>query len=115
MSNLVINAVQSMSEGGIIRIEAENTVINGKNPVPVEKGKYVKISIKDQGTGIPRIHLEKIFKPYFTTKNRGKGLGLFNSLAIIKDHKGYITVESELNKGSTFHVYLPALNEVCDE
>jgi two-component system cell cycle sensor histidine kinase/response regulator CckA len=75
-------------------------------------GKYIKISIRDQGRGIATDILPKIFDPYFSTKERGAqkgmGLGLTVSDAIVRKHNGAITVETETGKGSTFHIYLPA-------
>jgi CheY-like chemotaxis protein len=68
----------------------------------------VKLTVEDQGIGIPKQHLQKIFDPYFTTKHKGDGLGLATSYSIIKSHGGYIGVQSELGTGTTFLVYLPA-------
>jgi CheY-like chemotaxis protein len=76
--------------------------------LPLKEGKYVEISIKDQGIGIPKNHLPKIFDPYFTTKHEGSGLGLATTYSIIKNHAGYITVESDLGVGTTFYIYLLA-------
>ena len=108
MNNLVINADQAMPEGGTITISAENVVVKPADALPLKQGKYVKIAIKDQGTGIPHEHLHKIFDPYFTTKQKGSGLGLAVTYSIIKNHDGYITVESELGAGTTFNIYLPS-------
>lgn len=69
---------------------------------------YVKVTVKDEGVGIPEEYLQKVFDPYFTTKERGKGLGLATAYSIIKRHEGYITVESQPGKGTAFHIYLPA-------
>jgi signal transduction histidine kinase len=69
---------------------------------------YVKITIEDEGIGIPKEHLSKIFDPYFTTKHRASGLGLSIAYSIIKHHDGYIGVESEIGKGTKFYVYIPA-------
>lgn len=108
ISNLVINAVQAMPGGGLIIASCENTAIGSKDAIPLKKGQYVKITLRDQGTGINEEHLAKIFDPYFTTKERGKGLGLATCYSIIKRHDGYITVESQLGVGTAFHIYLPA-------
>ena len=107
-NNLIINAVQAMPEGGTIEVRAENIVLGTEVVLPLNAGNYIKISIKDQGVGIPKKHLPKIFDPYFTTKQKGSGLGLTSSYSIIKKHEGHITVESELGAGTTFHIYLPA-------
>ncbi|MBU1486559.1 response regulator [bacterium] len=113
INNLVINADQAMPEGGIIEIKVEN-VISGKEeglPLELEKGKYVRISIKDTGVGIPREEFAKVFDPYWTTKHKGSGLGLTTVFSIIKKHDGYITLDSELGVGTTFYLYLPACKE----
>ncbi len=108
ISNLVINACEAMPEGGIIEMDAENSVIRETRALPLPPGKYVQISLRDHGIGISHEHLKKIFDPYFTTKKRGSGLGLTTSYNIIKNHGGYITVESGLGEGTTFHIFLPA-------
>lgn len=71
-------------------------------------GRYVRISVHDRGIGIRPEHLSRIFDPYFTTKQRGSGLGLATAYSIIKRHDGLIAVQSELGQGSTFDTYLPA-------
>jgi PAS domain S-box-containing protein len=108
VNNLIINADQAMPEGGIIKVSAENATIRKQDVLPLQPGKYVKITLKDHGIGIPKQHLQRIFDPYFTTKHKGDGLGLATSYSIIKNHKGHIHVESELGFGSTFIIYLPA-------
>ncbi len=108
--NLIINARQAMPEGGTITIRAENVFIDEQSALPLINREYVEVAIKDHGIGIPKEHLQKIFDPYFTTKQKGNGLGLSSTYAIIKNHDGYIAVDSEVGKGSTFHFYLPAIN-----
>ena len=108
ISNVVINANQAMPEGGTIRITAENLMPEKIHEIPVKPGRYVRISIKDQGVGIVEKHLLKIFDPYFTTKQAGSGLGLATSYSIIKKHNGHISVNSLPGAGATFHIYLPA-------
>lgn len=108
ITNLVINADQAMPEGGTLTISAENTTIPEGFRLPLKPGRYVIIRVRDQGVGIPESHLAKIFDPYFTTKQKGSGLGLATSYSIIRSHDGYIEVDSHLEKGSTFTVYLPA-------
>ena len=105
--NLIINANQAMPDGGMIRICTENVTIRANKGLPLKEGKYVKISINDEGLGISEEYLKKIFDPYFTTKSDGSGLGLATSYSIIKKHKGYITVESEAGVGTTFIIFLP--------
>jgi len=108
INNLVINASQAMPHGGIIKVCAENIAVGANNGLSLKARNYVKISVQDQGSGIPREYLSKIFDPYFTTKEKGSGLGLATSYSIIKKHGGYITVESEVGVGTTFYLYLPA-------
>ncbi|MBW1796120.1 MAG: response regulator [Deltaproteobacteria bacterium] len=111
INNLVINAVKSMPKGGTIKVWAENATVGTertKQSLPLEGENYVKISIQDQGIGIPKEHLRKIFDPYFTTRKKGSGLGLAISYSIVQKHHGYITAESELGVGTTFHIFLPA-------
>jgi CheY-like chemotaxis protein len=97
-----------MPSGGRIRILAANTELGRGERATLNKGRYVKISVADQGHGIPEAHLPKIFDPFFTTKERGRGLGLATSFSIVKRHGGQIHVDSEVGVGTTAHVYLPA-------
>jgi PAS domain S-box-containing protein len=108
LHNLVINAYQAMPDGGECRIEAKNVVIDSSNSIPLSAGKYVLISVYDKGTGIPREYLAKIFDPFFTTKAKGSGLGLSTAYAIVREHGGLITVDTEVGVGSIFNIYLPA-------
>ncbi len=107
-NNLLINADQAMPSGGIIRIWAQNITLGPGSDLPLGAGRYVKISVSDEGTGIPAEYVAKVFDPFFTTKQKGSGLGLAAGYSIIRKHEGLITVESELGRGTTFHVYLPA-------
>ena len=113
-NNLLINARQAMPEGGKIKVSAENIVLDRSFERLTKKGDYVKISVQDFGVGIPPEHLQKVFDPYFTTREEGTGLGLASSYSIVLKHEGYITVESELGKGTTFCVYLPASGKKAD-
>lgn len=106
--NLMINADQAMPMGGVVEVRCENVSVHDNNSIPLKGGKYVRISIADQGIGIPRELLPSIFDPYFTTKQKGSGLGLATSYSIIKRHNGLITVDTEPGRGTTFHIYLPA-------
>ncbi len=107
-NNLIINAGHAMPEGGIVEVSAENVRITREQRLPLETGQYVKITIRDHGVGIPDQIISRIFDPYFTTKRMGSGLGLATSYSIIRNHGGIVTVESEPNSGTTFHIYLPA-------
>ena len=108
INNLLINADQAMPEGGVITVSCENVTLDAQAVPPLEAGKYVLVTIADRGTGIPKEHLAKVFDPYFTTKQRGSGLGLAVTYSIINKHGGHITLESTLGKGTTFRLYLPA-------
>ena len=108
LSNLAINAQQAMPEGGILKVRAENITADIDKPFLLKGGKYIKISIEDSGIGIPEEQLARIFDPYFTTKQKGSGLGLATTYSIIKNHDGHIIVESKLGIGTIFHIYLPA-------
>jgi len=111
LNNLIINVVQAMPNGGIIQIRANNTIVPMNNNLSLTEGKYVKISIEDQGIGIPEENLVKIFDPYFTTKSTGSGLGLASVYSIIKKHNGTITVKSVIGTGTRFDIYLPATDK----
>ena len=92
----------------LLTVKAQNTVIDKKNTLPLREGKYVEVILEDHGVGISSEHLSRVFEPYFTTKQKGSGLGLATAYSIIKNHDGYITVNSELGVGTTFSIYLPA-------
>ena len=105
VNNLLINAIQSMPEGGTVRVVGRNTA---QTPPSLPDGKYIVIDIIDQGIGIPREHQSRIFDPYFSTKQEGRGLGLASSYSIAKKHEGLLSVESEPGKGTVFSLFLPA-------
>ncbi len=109
IDNIVINAKQAMPLGGKLIIKAENVDAEKLPPemTPVNQ-MYIHISITDQGIGMPKEILSRIFDPFFSTKQTGHGLGLATVYSIIKRHDGNISVESEQGIGSTFHLYLPA-------
>jgi len=109
--NLVLNSEQAMPGGGTIEIRAENLHTPEGNALGLPAGRYVRIGVQDHGLGIPPEHLSKIFDPYFTTKQRGSGLGLATAYSIIKRHDGLISVESQLGKGTRFDIYLPATDK----
>jgi len=108
--NIVINAIQAMPQGGTLRTTCENVTASGGHPSGLTDGRYVRVSIRDEGTGIPTEYLTRIFDPYFTTKQSGSGLGLAMVHSVITKHGGTIEVESEQGKGSAFHILLPALD-----
>ena len=111
ITNLVINAQQSMPHGGSIDIRAENVIETGdrwEHALRVEPGRYLRISVTDHGVGIPEQHLGRIFDPYFSTKEKASGLGLATAYSIVKNHGGYVSVSSKPGHGTTLTVNLPA-------
>ncbi len=106
--NLVINADQAMPNGGTVGIRGMNVSLAPDNPYALDPGDYVQMSIQDQGTGIKKEYLKKVFDPYFTTKQKGSGLGLAVAYSIIARHDGRLTVDSTLGQGTTFTLMLPA-------
>lgn len=113
--NLCVNARDAMPNGGELVLQAENVMATNPQPNPsgplAQPAPYVLISVRDTGSGIPPEIREKIFDPFFTTKAPGKGtgLGLSTTLAIVKNHGGFIQVDSQPGRGSVFKIYLPAL------
>jgi PAS domain S-box-containing protein len=112
--NLCVNARDAMPDGGSLIINAENHFLDEHDAQMDEQakaGRYVCITVTDSGTGIPPDIIHRIFEPFFTTKelNHGTGLGLSTVMAIVKQHKGIANVHSEPGKGTTFKVYLPAM------
>ncbi|MFA5905346.1 MAG: ATP-binding protein [Desulfobacula sp.] len=116
--NLLINASQAMPGPGDIFITTQNIFINEDHryPFEVQPGRYIKITVKDTGIGMDLEIQKKIFDPFFSTKEvddkKGRGLGLSTVFGIIKNHKGFILVESEKGNGSSFHICLPASNNL---
>jgi two-component system, cell cycle sensor histidine kinase and response regulator CckA len=114
--NLVVNAQEAMPQGGVVSIRAENVVLETHKHLSLPPGDYVRLSIADQGVGISKEVLSKIYDPYFSTKQRGKqkgmGLGLTICHTIIQHHGGAISVESEPGVGTTFHIHIPALRKL---
>ncbi|MEM9104571.1 MAG: response regulator, partial [Pseudomonadota bacterium] len=118
--NLAVNARDAMPEGGTIKIttaNVESSEVAGLNNRGMQEGDYVMIAVSDEGTGMAPDLMEKIFEPFFTTKEVGKGtgLGLSRVYGIIKQSGGYIYPESEVDKGTTFRIYLPRHDEKEDE
>ena len=94
----------------MIQVRGENIHLSPTNELALTEGDYVKLTIQDQGIGITKQHIKKVFDPYFTTKQKGSGLGLTVVYAIIDKHKGRITADSELGSGTTFTIYLPGFH-----
>jgi len=114
--NLVSNAAESMAEGGIISISTRNQFID--KPIHgydnVEEGDYVILKVSDAGTGMSPEDMERIFEPFYTKKKMGRsgtGLGMAVVWSTVKDHKGYIDIQSSIGKGTTFTLYFPATRE----
>ncbi len=108
IQNLVINAIHAMPDGGSIIISCSNIEDIKADTIGLPETNYIKITVRDTGCGISKKYIEKIFYPYFTTKQEGSGLGLAITHSIIAKHGGHIEVQSVLEKGTTFNIYLPA-------
>ncbi len=115
VQNLVINASQAMPEGGVITLGAANVGLDETSGLPLPPGRYLKLTITDQGIGIPVDHLPRIFDPYFSTKQQGSGLGLATVYSIVTNHEGHITVDSQLGSGTSFAIFLPASQQQTGE
>jgi two-component system cell cycle sensor histidine kinase/response regulator CckA len=109
--NVVLNAVQAMPTGGVVKIALRNEELAADDVPTLKRGRYLKMSIADSGAGIQPDHLSRIFDPYFTTKQHGSGLGLATVYSIVKRHDGYLSVGSKLGEGTTFQIWLPASAE----
>ncbi len=115
IQNLIVNADQAMVDGGTMHISCRNEILAHDQISDLAGGRYVCVAVQDQGRGIPEDILDKIFDPYFSTKqrdsNKGNGLGLSIVHSIVTKHSGIIQVDSKLDEGSTFTMYLPAMQE----
>jgi two-component system, cell cycle sensor histidine kinase and response regulator CckA len=112
LMNLVLNARDAMPKGGEARIELAQQTFDAETPAPVldmQAEHWIRLTVADTGTGIPDDVLPHLFEPFYTTKERGKGtgLGLAQVYGIIKQHEGYIDVQTQVHEGSAFHIYLP--------
>ena len=113
LMNIVINASHAMPDGGEIQIETKNIHLDGTycgaSTFEIDPGEFIGIEVRDTGCGIPLDNLQKIFEPFYTTKERGKGtgLGLAAVYGIVQEHHGAINVYSEVGKGTSFHIFLP--------
>lgn len=106
--NLVLNSVQAMATGGVVQISLAAFHLAAGEVPPLMAGRYLRLTIADNGPGIPAARLSRIFDPYFSTKAKGSGLGLATAHSIVKKHQGTIAVDSTLGRGTTFHIWLPA-------
>lgn len=117
--NLAVNARDAMPTGGLLRIESTKVFLGDeacRGRGAITPGAFVEVAVADSGVGMDAATRARIFEPFFTTKptGRGTGLGLATSLGIVEQHGGYISVESEVGKGTTFRVYLPCVSELPD-
>ena len=108
--NLVLNALQAQPKGGTVTLTARNALVEEGDALPLAPGRYLRIQVADEGPGIPEDHLQHVFDPYFTTRTTGSGLGLASVHAITRKHGGHVEVHSTPGQGSTFTVYLPAID-----
>jgi CheY-like chemotaxis protein len=118
--NLVVNAGDAMPEGGTLTITTQNTHLEGDfvhDNVVVTSGPFVELMVRDTGVGMDEMTLRRLFEPFFTTKESGKGtgLGLSTVYGIVRQSGGDVSVQSEVGKGTTFRVFLPAADEVRNE
>ena len=108
VQNIIINALQAMPDGGIIRINLHNAEVAAGSLPGLAAGRFLYLSIADNGKGINPEHLPRIFDPYFTTKPNSSGLGLATVYSIVKKHLGRVEAQSKLGKGTLFRIWLPA-------
>ena len=113
VQNLVINALQAMPNGGELTLLLENEHLTSSSNAHLAPGRYLRLDITDTGCGIPAESLSRIFDPYFSTKQEGHGLGLATVYSIVHKHRGDIQVESVEGHGTTFHLWLPAAEDLC--
>jgi PAS domain S-box-containing protein len=106
---LLTNAMHATPIGGSIHVRGEAVRLNAERTLPLPEGDYVRLSVRDEGLGIPEQHLTRIFEPFFSTKENARGLGLATCFLIARNHDGFMTVDSAPGFGTTFYLYLPAL------
>ena len=117
LMNLAVNSRDAMPKGGLLIIETSAVNFGRPGSVPPPQGRagaFVCLSVSDNGCGIPAANLTRIFEPFFTTKpvGKGTGLGLATLFGIVQQHKGWVNVESEVGRGTTFRIYLPRLDKI---
>jgi len=112
LGNIILNAYQAMAGSGKISIDLKDVAVKDKSSLPLDKGDYIEISIKDEGVGIYKEDLLKVFDPYYSTKSSAAGLGLSTAETIIKNHNGHIRIESLPELETTVHIYLPVFHDI---
>jgi PAS domain S-box-containing protein len=112
LGNVIINGAQAMPDGGKLTVEADDVQLEGPNRYGLAAGEYVRITVSDEGPGIPASCLGKVFDPYFTTKPNGTGLGLASTYSILAKHRGHVAIESPPGKGASVILYLPSVREI---
>ncbi|MEZ5278685.1 MAG: PAS domain-containing protein [Opitutaceae bacterium] len=115
VQNLILNALQATKEGDRIEIGAENVVLTDREIKDLPGGEYIRVAVGDTGDGIPAENMDRIFNPFFTTKERATGLGLAMVKTIIEKHEGAVRVESTEGRGAVFSLYLPVVEESAAE
>ncbi|MGE5237386.1 MAG: sensor histidine kinase [Chloroflexota bacterium] len=117
--DILVNAREATSSGGTVKIEATNWYARRGNTSGLKKGRYVRISIRDNGRGVTQDNVDRIFDPYFTTKEmssrKGTGLALAVCHTIVRNHGGSISVESASGRGAVFHICLPASSQAAEQ
>ena len=111
IQNIVLNGIQSMPQGGTVTIGLRNEQVSDDSPLPLLPGRFLRLTVTDEGRGISPEDLGRVFDPYFSTRRAGNGLGLATVHSIVRKHKGHITVNSKLDHGTTMQIWLPASNE----
>jgi len=111
IAEVIKNSEQAMPLGGVIQVQAENYQVDQETVEVPRTGNYVCIKITDQGVGIAPEHLDKVFEPYFSTKNVGRGMGLAMAYSVIKNHQGFLSLTSERDTGTTCRICLPAISQ----
>ena len=106
--NLVSNALDAMGKNGVLTITASMVTVEDDYPAPILDGRYLRLSVTDDGHGIPEKHLPRVFDPYFTTKDIGHGLGLAVAYSVVRKHGGHIAATSRDGNGATFDIYIPS-------
>jgi CheY-like chemotaxis protein len=116
ITNMAVNARDAMPQGGTLTIRTENVTLDDRfceSTPELSPGDYVRLTVRDTGAGMDSETIEHLFEPFFTTKGSGKGsgLGLAVVYGIVRQHEGWVHVQSQPNAGSTFDIYLPAVSE----